>query len=554
MLRCQTKQKRKYGAWTPENMHRAILEVKAGYSSLRKAAEKYSVPSSTLSDRVSGKVKEDGVWGSKPKLSFEDEKGLIENAKERASLGIGYSKYNFMRAASALANTKCLPFKNGQPSDMWWRRMKRRHNDFSFRSPEATASNRHSAMTKERIGKYYLALGRVIEANNLQSDHIWNMDETGLTLAHKPGKIVAEKGAKTVHAKCSTMRQLVTVIVCANASGATIPPHFIIPGKTKRSLNSYDTEYLQKTEIKDANISLSESGWTKDGIGRLWFESTFLPNIGHHRPQLLVCDGHSSHNNVEFIELARKENIIIVELPSHTSHWTQPLDRSFFKSLKNKWNAEVSSFTQITGVPVGHAHFFRMFSKAWESASQPSVIQNGFKATGIFPFNPEAIPDEAYKPATLYTTEPTQQETGHSAENSSDTAENSADTDIEMVNECNAISLEVPMLPSNDMASATIMDLPISMDYDGNINFNSFITDQTDIAPVTNDKALEILESTIDAAKLLKFTAALLSQKEVKDPLFQTWKMYKEKIANSKNLLCNSCLSAKSRGKYSLSP
>lgn len=104
--------KRVYGAWDPENMRKAITEVKSGYSSLRKAAEKYSVPSSTLSDRVSGKVKEDGVWGSKPKLSTKDEQELIETAKEREALGIGYSKYNFMRAASAMAKAKHVPFKN----------------------------------------------------------------------------------------------------------------------------------------------------------------------------------------------------------------------------------------------------------------------------------------------------------------------------------------------------------------------------------------------------------------------------------------------------------
>lgn len=95
------------------------------------------------------------------------------------------------------------------------------------------------------------------------------MDETGLTRLISQEKLLQRKGAKTVHAKCSTQRQLVTVIVCANAKGNTVPPHFIIPGKTKRSLLSYDSEYLQKTEIKNANISLSESGWTKDGIGRL---------------------------------------------------------------------------------------------------------------------------------------------------------------------------------------------------------------------------------------------------------------------------------------------
>lgn len=147
--------KRVYGAWDPENMRKAITEVKSGYSSLRKAAEKYSVPSSTLSDRVSGKVKEDGVWGSKPKLSTKDEQELIETAKERAALGIGYSKYNFMRAASAMAKAKHVPFKNKNPSEMWWRRLKKRHTSFSLRSPEATASNRHASMTKERVGNFF---------------------------------------------------------------------------------------------------------------------------------------------------------------------------------------------------------------------------------------------------------------------------------------------------------------------------------------------------------------------------------------------------------------
>lgn len=369
------------------------------------------------------------------------------------------------------------------------------------------------------------------------------MDETGLTLAHKPGKVVAEKGAKTVHAKCSTQRQLVTVIVCANAKSNTVPPHFIIPGKTKRSLLSYDSEYLQKTEIKNANISLSESGWTKDGIGRLWFESTFLPFIGQHRPQLLVCDGHSSHNNVEFIELARRENIKIIELPSHTSHWTQPLDRSFFKSLKNTWNSEVSNFTQVTGVPVGHGQFFRMFHKAWVSATEPSVVKNGFKATGIFPFDPEAIPNDAYKPATLYSCSDNFLESSASAqlETSDISFESSSSAQPEKVDQpnVNSIYLDLPLFPPTELTSATLIDLPITMDTDGLMSFESLATstaDGADLAPVTNEKALEVLESTMDSAKLLKFTAALLGNKEIKVPLFQTWKMYKENTATKTSI------------------
>ena len=78
-----------------------------------------------MSDRVSGKVKDYRVWGSKPKLSFNEEKLLIEKAKEKEPFGIGYSKYNFLRATIAIAKSKSLPFKNENPSEMWWRRLKK---------------------------------------------------------------------------------------------------------------------------------------------------------------------------------------------------------------------------------------------------------------------------------------------------------------------------------------------------------------------------------------------------------------------------------------------
>lgn len=78
------------------------------------------------------------------------------------------------------------------------------------------------------------------------------------------------------------------------------------------------------------------------------------------------------------------------------------------------------------------------------------------------------------------------------------------------------------------------------MDTDGLISFESLATstaDGADLAPVTNEKALEVLESRMDSAKLLKFTAALLGNKEIKDPLFQTWKMYKENTATKTKIM-----------------
>ena len=54
--------------------------------------------------------------------------------------------------------------------------------------------------------------------------------------------------------------------------------------------------------------SVSETGRTKLEIAKLWFTDTFISNISPERPQLLILDGHGSHN---FVELLDKLDIAI---------------------------------------------------------------------------------------------------------------------------------------------------------------------------------------------------------------------------------------------------
>jgi hypothetical protein len=45
-----------------------------------------------------------------------------------------------------------------------------------------------------------------------------------------------------------------------------------------------------------------------------------------------------------------------------------------------------------------------MLTKAWNNYITVENIKSGFRATGFFPFNPAAIPEDAYAPSTLYET------------------------------------------------------------------------------------------------------------------------------------------------------
>ena len=61
---------------------------------------------------------------------------------------------------------------------------------------------------------------------------IYNVDETGVTVVHRSGKVVTELGKKTVSAMTSGEKgKTHTIEVCVSACGNVIPPMIIYPRK-----------------------------------------------------------------------------------------------------------------------------------------------------------------------------------------------------------------------------------------------------------------------------------------------------------------------------------
>ncbi len=109
-------------------------------------------------------------------------------------------------------------------------------------------------------------------------------------------------------------------------------------------------------------------------------------------PLLLLLDGHSTHYQPDVIRFARAHNIIMLCLPPHTTHESQPLDCGVFKPLKSKWTAVCHTYFQKhPGKVIARFNFNMLFSQAWLKSLIPSNIIAGFKTSGIFPYNPSAI-------------------------------------------------------------------------------------------------------------------------------------------------------------------
>ena len=79
-------------------------------------------------------------------------------------------------------------------------------------------------------------------------------------------------------------------------------------------------------------------------------------------------------------------------MPPNTTHLCQPLDKGPFAPLKLEWRKSVQNFLSANpGRVVSRYDFSQLFHEAWLRAMNARNITAGFRHTGVFPFNKEAV-------------------------------------------------------------------------------------------------------------------------------------------------------------------
>ena len=225
---------------------------------------------------------------------------------------------------------------------------------------------------------------------------IFNLDEKGLTTEHKPPHIVASSHDCPL-AVTSGKGQTVTLIGCGSASGTAIPPFFVFPGKRMN-------ESLLAGKSPGAAATMSDSGWSNHAIFRQYLVEHFVkyaPGRDNEKC-LIVLDGHKSHVSVGLTEWARDHGIILFILPAHTSHILQPMDVSCFGPFEKMFNAECHKLTRLTSATVTRYNVCELACKVYCKSLSPENLHSGFRRTGIFPLNPDAIPKDKLLPAEVY--------------------------------------------------------------------------------------------------------------------------------------------------------
>lgn len=134
-----------------------------------------------------------------------------------------------------------------------------------------------------------------------------------------------------------------------------------------------------------------KSSYINSDLFLKWFKEIFLPKKGAGKA-LLILDGHSSHsNNIDLLEFAEQNNVTLLCFPSHTTHALQPLDRAFFKPLKTYFAQEAKTWMiNNSNKKLTRYHISKLIGKAWGKAASVANGVSAMKATGIYPYYPNA--------------------------------------------------------------------------------------------------------------------------------------------------------------------
>ena len=366
----------KYKEYDANKVQKAYDSVQPGKLSVRRAAEEFGVPKSTLHDRVCGRVLTGSHSGPSRYLTDEEEDKLVHFLHGCASIGYGRTRKDIIALVQQVVKRKEI---NATVTQGWYESFKKRHPEVVLKVGEPVSVVRSACGSHETLEKYFELLRCTLEENNLmhKPGQIFNTDETGIPLDPSKPLIASVKGQKHPRSITSGNKGQITVLSCCNAAGTVMPPLVIFDRKALKA-------DMTRGEVPGTMYGLSDNGWIDSELFDLWFLHHFLMYAPPARPLLLLLDGHSSHYNPTTIRTAASEGVIIFCLPPHTTHITQPLDKGCFGPLKVCWKDECHRyFTENPGRVVTRFSFCQLFSRAWYRGMTMENIIAGFRCTGI---------------------------------------------------------------------------------------------------------------------------------------------------------------------------
>lgn len=380
--------------WKEEELSKAVEEVQSGVP-LRRVCRKYpNIPRSTLQFRSSSKFTKSS-FGPSPILNAAEEKELANWVIDCQKKGFPRRKEDVQISVKQFLddNPRENPFNNNYPGEGWYKAFLKRHTELTERKSEAitTAS---SKISEADIRKWFSEIDSYLKDKGFDDilnfpERVFNGDETNFQLNPQNQKVLAPRGAKNVYEiDGAQAKTSLTVLFCFSASGVTTAPLIIYPYKRL-------PKEIFESVPEGFQAACSDTGWMKseifyEYIGNAFY--SFVKKLGVTFPIILFVDGHKTHLDRKLSTLCSKLEIILVALYPNATRILQPADVSTFKPLKDGWRKGVLEWRRTHPTEeLTKKAFAPLLKCIITTALRPDIIINGFRACGLYPWNPSAI-------------------------------------------------------------------------------------------------------------------------------------------------------------------
>lgn len=385
---------RHYRQFDDDSLQRAVEAVRSGRLTVRKAAEQYNIPKSTINRKVRGKHM--NPVGHPTVLSREDEEMLVQNIVIAGNWGFPFSRKDIQYVVKSYLDRRGIQpkqFSNNLPGQCWCRNFLKRNRQLLSERLAENIKRCRAAVNHETMKKYFAELK--ISLEGVPPERILNFDETNITDDPGKSKVVVRKGTKYPEKIMDSSKASVSVMFTGSASGVLLPPYVVYKAE-----HLYDS--WKEGGPKYCRYNRSKSGWFDSVIFKDYFQTVVVPYFQRLGPgtNVVICDNLASHKAVDIVEMCEQYNIRFVLLPANSTHLCQPLDVAYFRPLKRVWKNTLEKWKSQHRGCISKDAFPGLLKQTINHIGDKSA-QNliaGFCKTGIYPLDPEKVLSRLPKP------------------------------------------------------------------------------------------------------------------------------------------------------------
>lgn len=267
------------------------------------------------------------------------------------------------------------------------------------RLPSAMDAERIGTLSQQKLDVFIEALGSYERYILKDGSNFVNVDEVPASYAgiDCTKLLAAVDFAKLgqINARASDLRTVVP-FVAADGTPWMVVLVFRGPADEKSFTLHMDLDLLKRASRRmEVVFAFTSKGFINKivwrSIMRHYARVSAWRTLG--KGSVLVTDNLSAHLDTQSLKFLAENNVKVIFIPPHTSHFLQPLDNGVNAQLQKGYHAKKRSATRtcvLNGGQISHLAATLMLETAMEELTRP-VIVGAFRRCGIWPIDEEII-------------------------------------------------------------------------------------------------------------------------------------------------------------------